>query len=476
MIEMLRSKRHYAVIVLILVALVLFFGGCGKKKEVSEERVYSGEVYPENGLPKDRKVTISAIYPVAGCGKEYFEYAVETFQKKFKNVKINVRYIEEGVTTYNQIIQAMIQSGNDDDMYDWISSTYDLSLMQQGKLEYQDELWERTLYDRSDKKVKDVIIADKSSVFVYFGHMWAAPINYKIYGLYYNKKWFKALGLSEQPKDWHEFLSLCKKIKAKGVYPMVMAGKYASSYFDYGWGTIPYAVDDSDKYSEDEYNYRPDLYISKPYVTMLKRLEEFVAKGYLHPGTASFDHTQSQMEFVQGKAAMITNGTWIANEMKNVVPDDFEWGFMVFPGNDPNKNQVILAQTGVSGFIWKNRPELNKKWVKEFNLWLLNLDIQQKYAQSGGVPTRKDFKLGEEQTKTISPSVVEALKAIRRKGIALVDNKPRVEVITNSEFAKFGKIKGDGYIALITGGKSAGQVAKDINKQYMKGLEANKRK
>jgi len=72
--------------------------------------------------------------------------------------------------------------------------------------------------------------------------------------------------------------------------------------------------------------------------------------------------------------------------------------------------------------------------------------------------------------------VVEALKAIRRKGIALVDNKPRVEVITNSEFAKFGKIKGDGYIALITGGKSAGQVAKDINKQYMKGLEANKRK
>ena len=329
-----------------------------------------------------------------------------------------------------------------------------------------------TLYDNPEVKVKDALLISKESAFAYNGHMWIVPSNLNIYGLYYNKKWFRDHGISDKPKDWNEFMAICEKIKALGVYPMVMKGKHASSYFNFGWGTIPYTIG-GDEYRENEYHYRPDIYNSKPYVNMLKKLEEFSKKGYLHPGTASFDHTQSQMEFVQGKAALITNGTWIANEMRGVVPSDFEWGFMVFPGNDlPEQTQVILLATGGAGYIWKNRPELNKKWTKEFNLWLLNLEVQKRFAQSGGVPTRKDFD--ETETNGVSASVIEALRAIRRTDVIILDNKPRAKVVANSEMAKMSKVRGDGYISIITGRKSAEEVAEAVNSQYMKGLALDK--
>src|SRR5690606_14674944 len=115
-----------------------------------------------------------------------------------------------------------------------------------------------------------------------------------------------------------------------------------------GWGTLPFSIG-GEEYRDAAYYQKPNVYISKAYVTFLERLADFAKKGYLHPGTASFDHTQSQMEFIQGKAAMITNGTWIANEMKEVAPADFRWGFMPLPGNAPGEKRLMYAKAGGSG-------------------------------------------------------------------------------------------------------------------------------
>ncbi len=36
------------------------------------------------------------------------------------------------------------------------------------------------------------------------------------------------------------------------------------------------------------------------------------------------DHTQSQMAFIQGKAAMIPMGAWFESEMRNSLPEEFQ--------------------------------------------------------------------------------------------------------------------------------------------------------
>ena len=462
------------IVVLSLISFVLLIG-CGKKTVVTENSIsYSGGVYPENGLPKDKKVTIQAIFPVAGYGKEYFEFAVKTFQERFPNVTIDVHLIEEGNVIYQSRMKSLLQSGNEKEMYDWIYSLGEDDskyLIESGKLERQDELWERFLYDLPQKKVEDVHLLEERPVTI-DGHIYAIPTQSTIYGLYYNKKMFKENGWKEQSKNWEEFLLICEKIKARGISPLVMAGKYPY-YFSYGWGAIPHEVG-GEEYFNAQYKYAPNLYVSKPYLTMLERMEAFVKKGYLHPGTASFDHTQSQMEFIQGKAALITNATWIANEMREVTSSDFEWGFMPFPGNNPGQKQVILVTSTSQGYIWKNKPELQKKWAKEFNLWLLNLDVQLKFAKSGGVPVRKDLTQNEKRIANVSPSVIAALQSINSEDVRLINDGMREKQIKNVEMAKLAKVKQDGYIALITGRKDASKVAKEINEQYMKGLSLEK--
>lgn len=472
---MLLGKRRYAVLVLVVLVLVLFFGGCGKRTDVAKEGVYSGEVYPENGLPKDKKVTLSAIFPVQGLGKEYFEYAVETFEKRFPNVKVDVRYIEGG-SAYGNLIQSILKGGDDSDMYDW-THNFGVSkpiLIEQGKLEPQDEIWERTLYDRPDAKVKDIVMADELEVFGSTGHMYVVPQSGGINGIYYNKKMFRDNGWNMEPENWDEFLALCKEIKIKNISPMVGAGKYPL-YFKDGWGAVSYAIG-GDKYRQALFELQPNVYKDHAYLMLFKRLEEFAQLGYFHPGTISFDHTQSQMEFLQETAAMIPVGSWIANEMRDVVSEDFEWGFMAFPGNEPGQQQVVFNTTGGSGHIWKNRPELNKKWTKEFNLWMLNLDVQQKIGEAGAVPIRRDYVGNRELTAKLSPSVLAAMDYINKYDVKTVNPGIRERVVANSEMAKLDKVIGDNIIEVISLQKKAEDAVKEINVTYMKGLAAERKK
>jgi len=469
-------KRFCVLLVLILILVGLLFGGCGKKTNVTEDSTYSGEVYPENGLPKDKKVTLSAIFPVQGFGKGHFAYAVQTFEKRFPNVKINVRYIEGG-TSFYQLMQSLIKSGSDEDMYDWV---YNFGantplLIQQKKLEPQNEMWERTLYDRPDLKVKDAVLADELEVFQPDGNMYVIPQAGTIFGVYFNKKMFRENGWNMQPKNWDEYLALCEKIKSKKVYPLVGTGKFPF-YFKFGWGAIPYEVG-GDKFRKAEYSLKHNVYKDPAYLMMFKRLEEFARRGYLHPGTVSFDHTQSQMEFLQGKAAMIPVGAWIANEMREVVSEDFEWGFMAFPGNDPGQPQVVLTSAdGSCGYIWEKRPNLNKRWAKEFNLWMLNLDIQQKMGEEGAVPARMDFVENKELVATLSPSALVAMEYINKFNVKTLNPEIRERTISNSEMAKFRKVEGDNIVEVISLKKKAEQAVKDINDLYMRALKLDEKR
>lgn len=468
------SRRKWLSFLLISIAVLFILSGCGEKNKLSEGTTGTeGSVYEENGLPKDQKVNLSFLMPSQGLGQDYFMYAVKTFEKKFPNVKINVRWVE-GRPAYRNLLQSLLQSGSDEDMYDYFYGfeSWTEQLIEQGKVESQKELWERNLYDNPNLKVKDTILADKRLVFKN-GDIFSLPEGLSVLGLFYNKKMFEQNGWNESPKNWDEFLKLCAEIKKAGTNPMVIPGK-KPGYFTYTWGAIPFEIG-GQKYVDDLYNLKPNIYISKPYITMLERLEEFVKNEYLHPGTISFDHTQAQMEFLQGKAAMVSSGCWIENEMKNVMPEDFEWGFMPFPGNDDGQKQVILTSESVPGYVWKNRPEINKKWSKEFKLWCLNLDVQREFMVAGLIPVRSDFK--QEYKKGEKRSVISVVQnSIMNKQYLVQTNRPdfRVKQITNVEMAKLNNTINDGFVKIIAGKSSAKAVAKETNNQYMKGLAADK--
>ena len=459
---------------IVLVLVITIFYGCSKKEDEKElSKGASDLVYLENGLSKDEKVELNLLMPSQGMGKDYFQYAVDTFEERFPNVKVKVRWVE-GRPAYRNLIQSLLQSGNDEDMYDYFYGFegWTEQLIEQGKIEPQDDLWQRTLYDNPKVKVKDGILADERLIFK-DGHVFSLPEGLSVLGLFYNKKMFKKNGWTEEPKDWEQFLSLCAEIKKSGINPMVIAGQ-VPGYLTFTWGAIPFEVG-GQEYADNLYNWKPNIYLDPAYITMLERLETFVKKGYFHPGTISFDHTQAQMEFLQEEAAMVSSGCWIEKEMESVMPTGFEWGFMPFPGNNKGQKKVVLTSESQPGYIWKNRPTLNKQWAKEFKLWCLNLKVQKEFMATGLISVRKDFKSDSLKGETASAvSVVQ--KAIQSNELIVQTNRQdfRIKPITNVEMAKMNKTIDDGYVKIITKKANAKQVAEDTNRQYMKALAAAK--
>ena len=64
----------------------------------------------------------------------------------------------------------------------------------------------------------------------------------------------------------------------------------------------------------------------------LTHIKEIADKGYLLEGTVGMNHTESQTEMMLGKAAFITNGTWMENEMQDAPREDgFEFAMAPIP-------------------------------------------------------------------------------------------------------------------------------------------------
>ncbi len=49
-------------------------------------------------------------------------------------------------------------------------------------------------------------------------------------------------------------------------------------------------------------------------------------------GTEGLTHTESQAEWLQGKAVFIPSGTWLENEMRDLTPEDFNMVVKPVPG------------------------------------------------------------------------------------------------------------------------------------------------
>ena len=61
------------------------------------------------------------------------------------------------------------------------------------------------------------------------------------------------------------------------------------------------------------------------------RVAQRLATQYFQNGCLGMSHTESQMQFFTGRAAMIPCGAWLKSEMLGKIPDGFELGCFNLP-------------------------------------------------------------------------------------------------------------------------------------------------
>ncbi|NRF92864.1 extracellular solute-binding protein [Paenibacillus frigoriresistens] len=460
--------------------------GCTGKTEkpsASQPQNQTKEDVYENGLSKTEKVTLKIGFFMGGYGREWFDYAVKSFQAKYPNVSFDVTASAD----MKNMIQTKVSAGNDNDMFDIFNTTPPsgaqgiISLAEAGKLEPFDDMFDKKLPDVPGKAMKELMMPGLAESFT--------KVNGKVYefatsssygGLFFNKTLFEQKGWNQNPKTWAEFNDLLAKIKADGLAPITFPGVYPT-YYDWAFGPaklfeLADIKGNADKVIENYKTYNGPQFTSEESLEHWNRLYELGKKGYFPEGLPALNHTQSQMQVIQGQAAMVSTGSHVENEMKKTTPEDFKWGFMAVPFRD-KVEQKLWIRSGITNFqyMWAGKPDLNKKWSKEFILWLMTLDNQQFAAEkAGALPMRKDLIDDSSKVVKLSTSAQAILKYIKDNDAR--SYKPhRTVSISDPNLAKANKMMEEATVKIVLGKQDPKPILEEADALLKKAVEAQKK-
>ncbi|MEY9095877.1 extracellular solute-binding protein [Paenibacillus sp. RC84] len=442
----------------------------------------SGEMY-DNGLPKNEKVTLKVGFFMGGYGREWFDYAVKSFKEKYPNVSFDVTASAD----MKNMIQTKVSANNDADMFDIFNTTPPagaqgiVSLAEAGKLEPWDELFDKKLPDAPDKTVKELILPGMYESFTRVnGKVYEFASSSSFGGLFYNKTLFEKNGWNQNPKTWSEFTKLLADIKATGIAPITFPGVHPN-YYDWAFGPAKmFELADmkggADKFIENYKTYTGPQYLSEESIEHWNRLYELGKQGYFPEGLPALTHTQSQMQVIQGQAAMVSTGSHVENEMKKTTPADFKWGYMAVPFRD-KADQKLWVRSGITNFLylWSGKPDLNKKWSKEFALWLLTLENQQFAAEkSGALPMRKDLTDDSSKVLKLSSSAQAILNYIKEND-ARAYKAHRTVSISDPNLAKAVKIVEEATVKIVLGKQDPKPILEEAEALLQKAVAAQKK-
>ncbi|GIP39087.1 bicyclomycin resistance protein [Paenibacillus sp. J31TS4] len=442
------------------------------KPSASEAEVYA------NGLPKNEKVTLKYGFFQGGLGREAADYAIKTFQQKYPNVTIAITASPD----MPNILSTKISANNTNDMFDFFNRKPAgdiVALARSGKLEVLDDIWERELPDLPGKKVKEKLLDGMlDSIELIDGKTYEVPTISSFSGLFFNKQLFEKHGWNQNPKTWTEFVQLLETIKQAGVTPITFPGQYPT-YYDNAFGhsklyELAEMNGNLDKFTKDHENFI-DEYSSPEMKKLFSRIAELGKKGYFSEGLPALNHTQSQMLVIQGEAAMVSTGSHVENEMKESTPKGFEWGYMAVPMVD-SPSQRVWVKTGVTGgmFVWADKPDLNKKWAKEFILWNMTLENQQFTAETGGLPIRKDLVEDSARLAKVQTSLKSVLNHVAENNLRPVKVKRNIS-LSDPSYKQATKIFEENIPKIFIGKQDPTPILEQADKLMKKALEAQKK-
>ena len=197
----------------------------------------------------------------------------------------------------------------------------------------------------SDRPWGDLFARGMLDMFRSDGEVYELPAAYGAWTGWYDARMFRENGWAP-PETWQELLDLCEEIEAAGIAPWTLQGKYAHLY---AWNTYLALVQRVGGLAAiNRINALDAVAFAHPDAVEAARLLQELALRFMQRGAMAMTHTESQLHFVQGNAAMTFCGIWLENEMKDTTPPDFEMRSFTIPAVEGGKgNPGLLNGQGM---------------------------------------------------------------------------------------------------------------------------------
>jgi len=291
-----------------------------------------------NPLKMPEPVTAEGIFFSGGYGHAYIQYAADLFAKVHPGSKMTV----EGIQGVGEKLRPRFVGGNPPDCIDNSGAgALDMgALMSEGQLLDLAPLFKAASLDTPGKTVADSLFPGSQDSGMMDGKQVALNISYTVGGIWYSKPLFETKGW-KYPATWDEMLGLCETIKTAGIAPWTYQGKYPG-YMIFGVLQGQIFKRGGMKPMIDIDNLEDKAWYASAVVDSVKEIYSLAEKGYIMAGTEGLNHTESQAEWLKGKAAFIPCGTWLENEMKTSTPA----GFDMVMGEVPGPGHACLGAGG----------------------------------------------------------------------------------------------------------------------------------
>lgn len=275
-----------------------------------------------------------------------------------------------------------------------------------GKLYPLDDALDSPAYGNPSKTWRQTLVPGVLGDFRYKGKTYAVPSALGAWVCWYDKRQFRKHGWGV-PATWSEFTALCDKMKADGVAPLAFQGKYPG----YAWSTllsiyqrlVPferwYAMQDL----------RPGAFLDPDFIRASRMMQE-LALRHFQPGAMAMTHTESQMEWANGRAAMVFCGLWLKNEMKEAIPDGFEMACFPVPMVEGGKGDPKALYGGGAENFYVFADAKRPREAADFLKYLLSMESSHSYVQR--LDTLSPVA-GSTDGLAISPALQSAVDVLR---------------------------------------------------------------
>ena len=200
------------------------------------------------------------------------------------------------------------------------------------------------------------------------GKIYAVSKGIDMLGTYYNKDLFQKAGITETPQDWESFLAACQKLKDAGITPIVMGDK-DPWWIQFGvYQIAANTVYSQEKEFDTKLKAGSQQFTDPKWTKAISMYKELYDKGYIAKNTLGLSGPQATQTFVDGKAAMVFDGTWDFPTLTAKGAVEFERGFFPLPANE--QGQPVWQAVSTSAGWAVNAKSENLDSVKQvINYW-----------------------------------------------------------------------------------------------------------
>ena len=348
------------------------FVGCGNKEETPKDNEKPSTEQAEGS--GEKKVLEIAVFE-GGFGKDYWDACIDAFEAKHPDVEVKM----EANPKIGDIIRPKLSSSNTPDLSTNDPSGIANALIKDKALVDLSDVFDREDPDNPGQKLKDKILPgflDTPLTTPYGdGKVFLAPLYYNVTGMWYNKALFKEKGW-EVPKTWDEFFELGKKAKDEGIALYTYQGQAPGYNEAVIFPMLASAA--GEEAVENIFNYKEGAWKDPNVKKALDVFQRMADEDMVLNGTVGMTHTQAQVEFLNGKALFLPCGSWLEGEMKDAIPEGFEFGFMAPPSFKEGDTPYVTT-TIEQMYIPSNSDQI--ELAKEFLAFQYSDEMVQKNAE-----------------------------------------------------------------------------------------------